>query len=196
MAPEQGWPWCCGLGRGDSDRRSACRRGRWGGRGSGGEGVAIPFPPRLWAVTRGGSLSVLLAALGSCFWPGSYLSVHGGASGPRVLLWPVTLCFPVTPCSVSSAHLREELQLLLQLSEWWHLRPRDGDLPLPSRCRRGPLRGRWVPLGVPLERTGAPPLSSTPSVCLPSPRAGRQGLGGGTEFQVRCFAWGLSGSRR
>lgn len=120
-----------------------------------------------------------------------HLSVPGGASGPSVVLRPVTLCSPVAPCSLSPRHLREELQLLLQLSERWHLRPRDGDLPLPAWCRRGPLRGRWVPL----ERTGAPPLSSTPSVRLPSPRAGRRGHRGGTEFQVCCFFWGLCGGR-
>ncbi|KAL4666835.1 hypothetical protein H8959_005524 [Pygathrix nigripes] len=33
--------------------------------------------------------------------------------------------------SLSSGHLREELQLLLQLSEWWDLRLCHGDLPLP-----------------------------------------------------------------
>lgn len=161
--------------------------------GARGEG-ATPSPPRLcwggawrplprpspppWAMTKGrqpecpvcGSGQLLLAGkLSRCPWRG-FWAQSPFAAGDLVL--------PCHPRSLSSRHLREELQLLLQLSEWWHLRPRDRDLPLPSWRWGRPLRGRWVPR----ERTGAPPLSSTPSVCRPSPRLGRQGHGGGPEF--------------
>lgn len=50
------------------------------------------------------------------------------------------------PCSLPRGHLREELQLRLQLPERRDLPPRDGGLPLPSRRRRRPLRGR-LPAG-------------------------------------------------
>lgn len=62
-----------------------------------------------------------------------------GLLGPESSCGPVTLVLLCVPCSLSPRHLREELQLLLQLSERRDLRPCDGGLPLPSGCQWSPL---------------------------------------------------------
>lgn len=191
MAPEQGWPWRCGLSRGASDRPPVEGAGGEGGCVELGGGGATPSPPRLWAMTRGGSPSVLFAALGSCFWLGSCLAVPGGASGPRVLLRPVTSCFPVTPAACPPDTFGKNCSSSCSCRNGGTCDPVTGTCRCPpgvggAHCEDGGCLGS----GRGHRLSAAPP----PSVVLP------RGWGGkdteeAPSFQVCYFPRGLRGGR-
>lgn len=158
---------------------------------SGGGGDPFPAPPPPWAMTRGGSPSVLFAALGSCFWPGSCLAVPGGAFGPRVLLWPVTSCFPVTPAACPPDTFGKNCSSSCSCRNGGTCDPVTGTCRCPpgvggAHCEDGGCLGS----GRGHRLSAAPP----PSVVLP------RGWGGkdteeAPSFQVCYFPRGLRGGR-